>query len=522
MADQNIQFVGDAKSTAPSATHSDKPATEMVETMPVTLTEEDNTRIRRKTDRVILALLTWVYFLQVLDKAVLGTGAVFDLAKNANLTGHQYSLIGSISPIAQLAWQPFSAWLIVKVPHRTLMPILILGWGIAEASMAACSSFSGLIACRFFLGLFEAGCMPLFAIITSQWYRRVEQPFRVSIWYSTNGISTIVSSALSYGLGRIVSNVLYPWQIIFLFCGLVTIITAPFVYWKLDNDIATARFLTEEERQQGIERLRTNNTGVEDFHQFKWSHVLEAALDLKTWLWLVLAMLPNLGSALTSVFGPLIITGFGFDKFQTLLLNIPFGAVQTLVIIASCWVANKAKLKGVILLGFMLPVVVGTGMLYGLNRNASDRPALLVAYYLTAFLFAANPLLLVWVVGNTAGETKKSVTLSLYQAGSSAGALIGPLLFSADQKPEYRPGIAGVLGVFVAMIVVIVLQLFLLIYLNKQQVKRRIANGKSGVIVDRSMTTEVHTDGKTQDLLAEEILPMDLTDKQNDEFVYIY
>lgn len=302
---------------------------------------------------------------------------------------------------------------------------------------------------------------------------------------------------------------------------MVTIITAPFVYWKLDNDIASARFLTEKERQQGIERLRTNNTGVEDFHEFKWSHVWEAALDLKTWLWLVLALLPNLGSALTSVFGPLIITGFGFDKFQTLLLNIPFGAVQTIVIIVSCWVANRMKLKGVILLGFMVPVVVGTAMLYGLNRNASDRPALLVAYYLLAFLFSANPLLLVWVVGNTAGETKKSVTLSLYQAGSSAGALIGPLLFSSEQAPEYRPGIAGVLGVFIAMIVFIVLQLFILIFLNKQQVKRRIANGKSGVILDQSMTTEVNTGGKTQELLAEQI-PLDLTDKENDEFVYIY
>lgn len=41
MADQNIQFAGDAKSSAPSATHSDKPAAEMVEDMPATLTEED-------------------------------------------------------------------------------------------------------------------------------------------------------------------------------------------------------------------------------------------------------------------------------------------------------------------------------------------------------------------------------------------------------------------------------------------------------------------------------------------------
>lgn len=148
----------------------------------------------------------------MLDKAVLGTGAVFGLQADAHLTGHEYSLIGSISPIAQLAWQPFSAWLIVRVPYRILMPSLVLGWGIAETCMAACDTFGGLLACRFFLGLFEAGCMPLFAIITGQWYRRVEQPLRVSIWYSTNGLATMAASALSYGLGRIPSNVLYPWQ----------------------------------------------------------------------------------------------------------------------------------------------------------------------------------------------------------------------------------------------------------------------------------------------------------------------
>lgn len=146
------------------------------------------------------------------DKAVLGTGSVFNLQEDANLTGSQYSLIASISPIAQLAWQPFSAWLIVKVPHRILMPCLVLGWGTAEACMAACNGFRGLLVARFFLGLFEAGCMPLFTIITSQWYLRVEQPLRVSMWYAMNGTATIAASAVSYGLGHIPSEVLKPWQ----------------------------------------------------------------------------------------------------------------------------------------------------------------------------------------------------------------------------------------------------------------------------------------------------------------------
>ena len=41
MAAQKIQFARDARSSALSVTQSIKPATDMVETLPVTLTEED-------------------------------------------------------------------------------------------------------------------------------------------------------------------------------------------------------------------------------------------------------------------------------------------------------------------------------------------------------------------------------------------------------------------------------------------------------------------------------------------------
>jgi MFS family permease len=178
----------------------------------IELTDADNKRIRRKTDLYILPILIWVYFLQVMDKTTLGYGAVFGLTKDTHLTGSEYSLIGSISPIAQLAWQPFSSILIVKVPPCILMPTLILGWGIAQAAMGACHGYSGLMATRFFLGLFEAGCLPMFSMITAHWYRRSEQPLRVAAWYSMNGIANLTCAALSYGLGHIKSSMLLPWQ----------------------------------------------------------------------------------------------------------------------------------------------------------------------------------------------------------------------------------------------------------------------------------------------------------------------
>lgn len=463
-----------------------------------------------------------MYFLQILDKSVLGYGALFGLQTDTHLTGNQYSLIGSIAPIAQLAWQPFSSYLIVKVPHRILMPVLCLGWGIAQASMAACHDYSSLMAARFFLGLFEGGCLPLFSVITSQWYRRAEQPVRVAAWYGTNGIATIVASALSYGLGSIKSNVLKEWQIIFLFVGLVTIISAPVVWYFLDNDIPSARFLNDHEKAQAIERLRANQTGTGS-REFKWSHIAEIALEPKTYLWIGMALLLNVGASVTNTFGPLILSGLGFDKYKTSLLNMPFGAMQFLVILLASYAAQKAKLKSVVLAGLMIPVIAGLAVLYVLPRTSNETAGLLVSYYLLAFLFGGNPLIVSWIVGNTGGSTKKSVIMSLYNAGSSAGNIVGPLLFAKKDAPAYHPGLRKVLAIFVTLFAVIFIQLANLMFLNKLHSRKRVNNGKAAVLKDHSMEDKyvAMDESEIGQNLGENAF-LDMTDRQNDEFTYIY
>jgi len=293
------------------------------------------------------------------------------------------------------------------------MPVLCLGWGIAQSCLAACRNYGDLLACRFFLGLFEAGCLPLFSIITSQWYRRAEQPIRVAAWYSTNGLATIVASALSYGLGHIPSATLESWQIIFLFVGLVTVVSAPFVYWKLDNDIPSARFLTEEEKPKAIERLRANQTGT-GTREFKPNHLLELALESKTYLWVSLALLNNVGASVTNTFGPLILDGLGFSAYTTSLLNIPFGAVQFIIIMLASWAAQRFKIKSVVLATIIIPVVAGLAMLYAIPHTKANEGSLLSGYYLLAFLFGGNPLIVAWIVANTAGTTKKSALMSIY------------------------------------------------------------------------------------------------------------
>jgi MFS family permease len=244
--------------------------------------------------------------------------------------------------------------------------------------------------------------------------------------------------------------------------------------------------------------------------------------DVKSYLFLAMTLLLNIGAAVTNAFGPTLIANFGFDKYVTALLNMPFGALQFICILVASYAAAKWKYKAPVLAAFMVPVVAGLAMLYAEGISSTFRqPVALTGYYLLAFLFGGNPLIVSWMVANTAGQTKKSAVMSLFNAGSAAGNIIGPLLFDSKDKPHYIPGVKATLGVFCALIGVIGIQAFVLLSLNKVRQKQRVANGKPAVIVDTSMQDKYQAYGSGNEALGQNAL-LDLTDYKNDEFVYVY
>jgi hypothetical protein len=170
----------------------------------------------------------------------------------------------------------------------------------------------------------------------------------------------------------------------------------------------------------------------------------------------------------------------------------------------------------------MLPVLAGTIMLYILPRDQTA--PLFAAYYMLAFLFGANPLIVSWMIPNIGGTTKKSVILSLFNIGVSGGNIIGPLLFSTDDAPEYRPGLERTMGITCALLATIGLQVVNIYFLNKMQERKRVQNGKPTKIRDLSMEHR-YTSGVQETETGEQLGQnafLDLTDSKNDEFVYVY
>jgi predicted MFS family arabinose efflux permease len=400
--------------------------------------DADNKRILRKTDLWMLSLLCMVYFLQSADKGIIGLTAVYGLKTDAKLKGNDYSNIGNIGYYAQLAVQPIAAWALVKLRYRQVLPVIITCWGISVAGgLGGSRSYAGLLASRFFLGAFEAAVIPLFSIITIAFYRRSEQPFRVACWYSCYGLSTLISAPLVYAFGRIHSKTLFRYQIVYLFFGLLTILVGLTTYWWAHDSPGEARYLTPEDRLKAVDRLKANQQGIVS-HKFNWKHVIEAVTEPKYWLYMIMVIAVNAGASVSSVFGSIILQNLaGYTADQAVLLNMPFGALQFVSILGASWLAYRFKRKSPFLLGLVTIVIIGVALMVALPKTKANKGGLLAGYYLIAFVYAINPLLISWMGGNCAGQTKKAIYYTSFNAGNSIGNIITPYVFDAKFAPQY-------------------------------------------------------------------------------------
>ena len=100
-----------------------------------------------------------------------------------------------------------------------------------------------------------------------------------------------------------------------------------------------AKCFTEDQKRIFIERVRSNETGIQN-KTYKKYQMLETIIDPVIWCYIMLQITSTLIIGGLGVFSNLIIASFGFSVLQTQLLNIAQGAVTIIVMISSATVAQ--------------------------------------------------------------------------------------------------------------------------------------------------------------------------------------
>ncbi|KAH6603177.1 major facilitator superfamily transporter [Trichoderma cornu-damae] len=457
-------------------------------------------RVLKKIDRVIIPLLFVTYMFNFMDKVILSSAAVFGLR-----TDCQYSWVSSIFYFGYLGWAYPTTLLIARLPTAKYLTCNTVVWGAVVALTAACSSFGGLLAVRFFLGVAEATITPAFMFLTSTWYTRDEMPTRVGIWFAGNSIGGLLSSLIAFGLGHIKDNV-HPWRWMYIVLGVGTFLWSIPLFFLLPDSISKARFLTPEERQIAADRTVIAGTGVTENARWKWDQLVECLVDPKTWLIFLIEIICQMPNSGTQSFSNIIIASFKFTALQSTLINIPYSVISAAVIAGTGWLAGRYRtLNCLLIVVVLIPCVVGSAVIY--RRDSVPHGVQLFAYFLLSPGPAVMPLTMALVQSNYRGVTKKMTVTAILFLGYCAGNIAGPQFFRASEAPTYRTAFKAIMISYSIVIVLAVVLRFYLQWMNAKRTREEgfvgnagsagaVANGKVSDILDgkdvAEAVTEIH------------------------------
>lgn len=301
---------------------------------------------------------------------------------------------------------------------------------------AACTSFAGLMAARFFLGVGEASIAPGFALITGMFYKRSEQPARQAAWFTGNSIATIIEGLVAFGIGLIKVQTVNNWQLLFLILGAATAAYGLILLVFLPDSPLKAIFLNATERKVALRRTLDNKTGVMDTGKFRWDQVNMAMRDAQTWFLVLYTLCVNFCNGGITSFSSIIIAGFGFSDLDALLVQMPIGAAQLFFLLLTSGFATFIKSSRIFMMILNTTVsMIGMIMIWKLDEN--NRAGKMAGLCLGS-VFAANiPLSLSLISSNIAGFTKKSTVSGMMFAAYCVGNIVGPQFFIPTEKPGY-------------------------------------------------------------------------------------
>lgn len=234
--------------------------------------------------------------------------------------GNRYDWLLTIFYIGYILAEPLI--LVLKiVPPRIWIAFLVLGWGVASTAQAGAHSWAGMMVCRLFMAIFEAGYGPGSIYLLSFFYLRHEMGFRCGIFLSAAPLATCFAGALAYGITA-GHPALASWRLLFLVEGLPVIVMAVVTYFVMPSSPQEAWFLNAEEKQVAASRGVRQTGQAQRIGGFDWKQAFSAFLDVKAWFTAFMYFSCNVSFASLPVFLPTILNDMG--KFRCCLCFLCF------------------------------------------------------------------------------------------------------------------------------------------------------------------------------------------------------
>ncbi|KAK7218401.1 hypothetical protein V2G26_006404 [Clonostachys chloroleuca] len=340
--------------------------------------ELEERRLLWKLDIQLIPWLCLLYLICFLDRTNIGNAKIAHLAEDIPMTTSEFNATLTIFFVGYAAFEVLANFLLKRFRPSIFIPSTMVLWGACMLSMGFVTSWSGLMATRWWLGVTEAGLFPGVNYYLSCWYKRSEFGVRAAIFFSAAAIAGSFGGLLAAAIQTMNGVANYAgWRWIFIIEGGITIVIGIVSYWMVHDFPDEAKFLNEDDRARVLLRLKEDKQSSAEHEDFKIDFLWAALKDWKMYVGMLIYMGPLMPLYSFSLFLPTIIQNMSFtgpeDIIKNQLLSVPpYVLAALLTIVVGFW-SDRIQRRGIFniccapisILGFVMLICTTDPMVQG-------------------------------------------------------------------------------------------------------------------------------------------------------------
>ena len=281
----------------------------------------------RKATWRLIPFIFVCYFFNYLDRVNVGF-AKLEMLDALQLSETVYGLGAGIFFIGYVTFGVPSNLILHKLGARRWIAVMMMTWGALSACMLFVSTPVEFYVLRFFTGVAEAGFFPGMVLYFTKWFPAHKRGQVMALFMSAIPVSGLIGGPLS---GWMLSHFsagqggMDGWQWLFLLQGIPTVLLGVAVLFYLNDSLAQAPWLTNEEKtamQTALDEDEAQrSSGTHAVHSF--GAVLR---DWHVWMLGFIYFSIQMGVYAINFWLPSIIKSLGFESATTVgwLSAIPY------------------------------------------------------------------------------------------------------------------------------------------------------------------------------------------------------
>ncbi|KAI9830156.1 MAG: hypothetical protein M1819_005833 [Sarea resinae] len=425
-------------------------------------------RLMRKCDLHIIPILFILYLFSFLDRVNIGNARIQGLEKSLHMKGNEYNVALLVFFIPYVLLEVPSNLILKRVAPSTWLSGIMFCWGICTMCQGFTKSYGGLVACRFLMGIFEAGFLPGVIYLLSMYYKRLEFQRRFAVFFASSLLAGAFGGLLAFAIAHMNGTDGYEgWRWIFIIEGICTIALAMAAKFLIVDWPETANFLSADDRV-ALKRRINNDTGIARMDRLDRTALKLILSDWKIWAGGLMYLGVGTSGYATSFFIPTILREFGYSATASQVHTIPIYIVCTVVSLIAAYFTDRLHhryaftLFGVVFasIGYIILLAQG-GLPVGVKYMA--------VFFVTSGIYITQPITIGWLANNVGGHYKRAFSSAIQISLGNCSGFVGSLIFLTKEAPRYPRGYGAALAMLLFCGIVCTVTEILLIRENRKR-----------------------------------------------------